>query len=118
MNPEKPIITEHTMIAWECPYYRVRRDQIRLQDGTEGLYHVLEMRDSVFVVPVLEDGRIVLIYSYRHTLGEWVWEVPAGGIKPDQSPENAARAELQEEIGGNASHLRFLLKARDRKSVV
>ncbi|MDQ7033274.1 MAG: hypothetical protein Q9P01_00100 [Anaerolineae bacterium] len=80
MSDSRPIQTVSSKIDWESPYYRIRRDDIRLQDGTAGVYNVLEIHDSVFVVPVLDDGRIVLIRNYRHTLSEWVWEVPAGGV--------------------------------------
>ncbi|MDQ7025338.1 MAG: NUDIX hydrolase [Anaerolineae bacterium] len=111
MSDSRPIQTVSSKIDWESPYYRIRRDDIRLQDGTAGVYNVLEIHDSVFVVPVLDDGRIVLIRNYRHTLSEWVWEVPAGGIEDGQTPDEAARAELLEEAGGTAKELRFLLKA-------
>jgi ADP-ribose pyrophosphatase len=82
-----------------------------LPDDSESVYYVLEMTGSVFIVPVLEDGRIVLIRNYRHTLAEWVWEVPAGGIEAGQAPDDAARAELLQEIGGTAQTLQFMLKA-------
>ena len=111
MSETHPITTVASTIAWKCPYYRIRCDEIRLKDGKKTVYNVVETPDSVFVVPVLEDGRIVLIRSYRHTLGEWVWEVPAGGIKTGQSAEEAARQELKEEIGGTADKIKFLMKA-------
>ena len=112
MAEEKaPIQTITSRIDWECPYYRVRRDAIRLPDGGEGIYSVVEAPDSVFVVPVTVDKRIVLIRNYRYTLQQWVWEVPAGSIKAGQSPGEAVRAELREEIGGATEHLQFLMKA-------
>jgi ADP-ribose pyrophosphatase len=111
MADSKPITVTASRIDWESPYYRIRRDEIRLADGTEGVYNVVEIHDSVFIVPVLDDGRIVLIRTYRHTLGEWVWEVPAGGIETHQTPDEAASAELLEEVGGTAKNLSFLLKA-------
>ncbi len=112
MAEEKaPIQTISSRIDWECPYYRVRRDAIRLPDGSAGIYNIVEAPDSVFVVPVTADNRIVLIRNYRYTLGQWVWEVPAGSIKAGQSPEEAAREELGEEIGGTSDNLQFLMKA-------
>lgn len=106
-----PIQQISTKLAWQSQWYQVREDAVRLPDGSEGVYNVLEMRDSVFVVPVLDDGRIVLIRNYRYPLQEWVWEIPAGGIKAGQSPDEAARDELLEEAGGVAQKLQFLLKA-------
>lgn len=108
---QKPIEATASRIVWESPWYRIRQDDLRLANGATGMYNVVEMPDCVFVVPVLEDGRIVLIRNYRHTLKEWVWEVPAGTIKPEQSPEEAVHAELLEEAGGIAEELIFLQKA-------
>lgn len=112
MAEEKaPIETLSSRIDWECPYYRVRRDAIRLPDGSDGVYNVVEAADSVFIVPLTSDNRIVLIRNYRYTLRQWVWEVPAGSIKAGQSPEEAAHDELREEIGGTSDKLQFLMKA-------
>lgn len=108
---EHPIETVSSRIDWECPYYRVRKDDIRLPDGNAGIYHVVDAPDSVFVVPVTENGEIVLIRNYRYTLKQWVWEVPAGSIKMGQSVEEAAREELREEIGGTTDDLQFLMRA-------
>lgn len=108
---EKPIKTLTSRIDWESPWYRVRRDEIVLPDGKEGVYNVLEMLDSVFIVPITAQGEIVLIRNYRHTLHEWIWELPAGGIKAGQTPQEAAADELLEEVGGTAKNWKFLLKA-------
>jgi ADP-ribose pyrophosphatase len=82
----------------------VRVDRVRLHTGAEIEYTYLETPAAVFVVPLLRDGRIVLIRQYRHPLREWVWEVPAGSIG-DESPEETARRELEEEIGGTCEEL-------------
>lgn len=106
-----PFKTLSSKIAWTCPYYTIRSDEIELQNGQTGLYRVIEIPDSVFIVPVLPDGRIVLIRNYCYPLKEWVWEVPAGGIKEGQTPLEAAQMELKEEIGGQTEEWRFLCKA-------
>jgi 8-oxo-dGTP pyrophosphatase MutT (NUDIX family) len=49
----------------------------------------------------------VLIYTFRYTVNNWCYEIPAGGVKPGQSLEEAARTELLEEIGGTATHLDY-----------
>jgi ADP-ribose pyrophosphatase len=51
------------------------------------------------LVPVADDGRIILVRQYRHPIGRWVWELPAGTLKPAEQPERAAARECQEEIG-------------------
>ncbi|MEM1943865.1 MAG: NUDIX hydrolase [Candidatus Caldarchaeum sp.] len=62
---------------------------------------------AVAIVPVLDDGRIVLIRQYRHAAREWLVEVPAGTIE-DESPEECARRELEEEVGYRADKLQKL----------
>lgn len=106
-----PIQNLASRIVWESPWYRIRQDNIRFPDGSTGVYNVVEMRSSVFVVPVLKDGRIVLIRNYRHTLRQWVWEIPAGTVLEGQEADDAARAELLEEAGGVADELIFMQKA-------
>ena len=114
---QHPIQQTSTKIAWHSQWFQVREDGVKLPDGTDGIYNVLEMRDSVFIVPVLTDGRIVLIRNYRYPLGEWVWEVPAGGIEAGQTPEEAAHEELLQEVGGVAGQMQFLLKANTMNGI-
>lgn len=106
----KPFTPISSKTAFSCPWYRVRQDAIYLPDGTVGQYNVVEAPECVFVVPVTTDGNIVLIHQYRYTVDAWVWEVPAGAIHAGQSPLDAARQELQEEVGGTSDHFTFLGK--------
>lgn len=53
---------------------------------------------AVAVVPFLEDGRLVLVEQFRHSVGSWMVEVPAGTIEKE-SPEECAARELEEETG-------------------
>lgn len=71
---------------------------------------VVKHGGSVVVVPVLADGRIVLVRQYRYAVGGFLWELVAGGIDPGESPRAAARRELEEETGYRARHLRRLLR--------
>lgn len=100
--PDDPYHTLKSQIAWRNPYYAVREDTVRYPDGSVGSYAVIEKPPSVFIVPLLDDGHMVLIHTYRYPLRRWEWEVPAGHVEPGQSLEDAARAELLEETGGRA----------------
>jgi len=77
--------------------------------GRPYTYHQLESKwDAVIVVPVLDDGRLVLERIYRHPYKAWLTEFPAGGIEPGEDPVVAAARELQEETGyraGRCTHL-------------
>jgi ADP-ribose pyrophosphatase len=54
---------------------------------------------SVVLIPVKDDGRIVMIRQYRPALERDLWELPAGNVNAGESPEAAARRECEEEIG-------------------
>lgn len=112
MNPFRKL---RSRIIAQNPWYTLRQDDLILPNGEEIIYNVVHKANAVWIVPVLEDGRVVLINQYRHPIEAWCWELPAGGIPDGQDPESIARRELKEEIGGQAAALTFL---GDRKSVV
>ena len=70
-------------------------------DGQPGIYGVVHFRHrAIGVVPVdVERDRILLVGQFRYTLGRYSWEIPEGGGRFDESPEEAARRELVEETG-------------------
>jgi ADP-ribose pyrophosphatase len=97
---KKPIGTVSSSIAWSCPWYNIRQDEILLPDGSSGTYNIVQKAPSVWIVPVTADGKIVLLRQYRYTVDDWCWEVPAGSVKHGQTPWQAAITELREETGG------------------
>lgn len=101
----KPYQTLASRILVENPWFRLRQDDIRLPNGQQAVYNVINKPDAVVIVPILTDGRMVLINQYRYPIEKWCIEVPAGGIPDNTPPEVAARNELAEEIGGQAQSL-------------
>ncbi|MEB3787380.1 MAG: NUDIX hydrolase [Desulfurococcales archaeon] len=91
----------------ECKGRRVRFQAglEELPDGRRILVDRVLFPDSVAVLPVDGDGGIILIRQYRPSTGEWLLEAPAGTIKEGEAPEEAARRELLEEAGLEASEL-------------
>ena len=83
----------------------LRVDTVETPEG-EVLYRkVVEYRKSAAVVPVLPDGRVLLISHYRHPVGKEVWDIPGGMIEPGEDPADSAARELQEETGYTAGKL-------------
>lgn len=54
---------------------------------------------STAIVPLKEDGKVVMIHQYRHPVRDFLLEIPAGTIEPGESPLDCARRELTEETG-------------------
>ena len=67
-------------------------------------------RGSVACLAVHDDGRVVLVRQYRHAVSSHVWELPAGRLDPNETPEAGARRELEEEVGLRAGRLEKLLE--------
>ena len=80
-------------------------DQVEEPGGVRAAREVVRHRGSVAALPVHADGRVVLIRQYRYAVDQFVWELPAGRLDPDESPEEGARRELEEEVGLHAGHL-------------
>lgn len=108
MVDELPFHVTSSQTVWSCRWYSVRQDQLLLSDGRAGEYNVVQKAEAVFVLPITPAGEVALIYTYRHPIQAWGWEIPAGNILPGQTAEEAARMELLEEVGGTAEKLTYL----------
>lgn len=86
----------------------VREDALELPDGREKVYPVMSLGASVGILPFLSDNQVILVRQYRHITKDFSWEIPGGGILPDEPPEEAAQRELREEAGYRAGRLRRL----------
>lgn len=103
--PFAPFGVARSERIYHSPWCGLRRDIVVLQNGAEREYHVFEIGDAVAVVPVLKDGRIVLIGQYRYPHGKTHWEIPAGRLHDGEAPDVAALRELREETGHRAGRL-------------
>lgn len=83
-------------------------DEVEEPEGVRAVREVVRQRGSVAALPVLDDGRIVLVRQYRYAVDERVWELPAGRIDPGETPEAGARRELEEEVGYAARAMELL----------
>ena len=65
-------------------------------DGQPGIYGVVHFKScAVGVVPLADDGRILLVGQHRYTLDAYSWEIPEGGVPVDEDPLEGARRELR-----------------------
>ncbi len=95
--------------VYEGPVFGIRRDEVIEPSGVRTTREVITHPGSVVVLPVLPDGRILLIQQYRHATRQYLWELVAGRMDPGETPKVAAGRELIEETGYRAKRLRVFL---------
>lgn len=98
-------LTEHATAREELlkgHFLHVVRDTVRLPDGGSATREYIRHPGAVMVVPLLDDGRVVLERQWRHPVGQVMTEFPAGKLSPGEDPLACARRELLEETGYSA----------------
>ncbi|HJQ35136.1 MAG TPA: NUDIX hydrolase [Pyrinomonadaceae bacterium] len=97
----------------DCRVFKVRRDTSADPRG-RGLhdFYVIEAPDWVNIIPLTEDGRVVLIEQFRHGTGEVSLEIPGGMVDAGEGPAEAAARELLEETGYEAPEVVPLGRSR------
>ncbi len=86
----------------EGGFLQVRRDDVRLPDGSTATREFIQHGGAVAVIPLLDDGRIVLVRQYRYPVAKVLLELPAGKRDPGEAQLVCAMRELQEETGYTA----------------
>ncbi len=92
---------------FQSAWFKLRQDELTLPSGSEITYTVIDHPGYALCVPVLSDGRAVMIEVHRHAVGATLLECPAGGLDGDE-PVIAARRELEEETGYRANKMTSL----------
>jgi ADP-ribose pyrophosphatase len=90
--------------------FGVRRDHLIEPTRTNAIREIVTHPGSVVVLPVFDDGRILIIRQYRHAAGQFMWELVAGHREPDEDFRGGAARELREETGYIARRYRKLLE--------
>ncbi len=87
--------------------FDVSLDRIR-EGEIEYEREIVSHDGSAVIVPVYADETVTLVKQYRHAAWKYLWEIPAGSLEKDESPETGARRELEEEVGTVAGKLELL----------
>lgn len=78
-------------------------DTMQLPNGKKAGWDFIKHNGAAAVIPVTEDGRIVMVSQYRNALERYTLEIPAGGLNPGETTITAAARELEEETGYRAT---------------
>jgi ADP-ribose pyrophosphatase len=95
----KPIVARTIRTVYEGRIFTVQVESITLPKGGDLEAEIVRHPGSVVIIPVTDSGEIILVRQYRHAIGRWAWELPAGSLKPGEDVKNAAIRECHEEIG-------------------
>ncbi len=83
-------------------------DTVTLPNGATIDLETIRHPGAAAVVPVKDDGTVVLIRQFRHAAGGFIYEIPAGKLHPGEDPLHCASRELEEEVGYRASSFELL----------
>ena len=87
------------MIVFEGRVFSVEVARVRFPNGHEHEQEIVRHAASVVLIPVQDDGRVILVRQFRAPLRKETWELPAGSLDPGETAEAAAARECEEEVG-------------------
>lgn len=88
--------------------FKVKNIDLPLPDGKIKTYELVDIQNAITILPIDDDGNVYLVEQYRIGAGKTLLELPAGKIEHHEDPLEAARRELREEIGMDASEIKPL----------
>ena len=91
-----------TNTLYEGMIVNIRRDVAELRDGTRVPREVVEHPGGVGIIPVTNDGKVLMVRQYRYPMEEELLEIPAGKLDDGEDPFDCAVRELSEETGCTA----------------
>ena len=90
--------------------FTIRRDNLRTPDGRTTKFDIVEHHGSVVILPIDNNGNLLLVRQYRHAAMDNLLELPAGTLDPAEEPAPCAAREIREETGMGAGKLEELGK--------
>jgi ADP-ribose pyrophosphatase len=88
-----------SQIIHKNPWWNYNLDSFEIPNGVHGEYHYVHTEGSSLIVPVMDNGKIILVNQYRYLRNRESIEFPCGGVKPGNTYDEMARLELEEETG-------------------
>lgn len=85
--------------VYQAHVFGVKRVHLRLPDGKERPYDLVDHADSITIVPLDDDGNLYFVNQYRVGVGGDLLELPAGVLEPGEDPLEGAAREVREETG-------------------
>lgn len=86
-------------VIYDSDWVRLVTSDVVLPDGTQVDHHVVRMPRPAAGTIIVDDDRVLMLWRHRFITDTWGWEIPAGGIDPGETPDQAAIRESAEESG-------------------
>lgn len=96
--------------VYDGAFLKVKRDTVRLPDGKHATREYVTHPGAVMVIPLFDDGRVLMESQYRYPIGKVMAEFPAGKLDPNEGALACAVRELREETGYTAREYVFLTR--------
>lgn len=110
--------TKTSAVVYENPWIKVFHEEVVTPKGTDGIYGVVHFKNTAIgVVPIDNEGNTWLVKQSRYSLNQYTWEIPEGGCPQNEDPLNAAKRELEEEVGLQANQWSELMRMHLSNSV-
>lgn len=112
--------TEKSSLVYKSQWMQVYEDSIIYNDNNDKnnkiinsshsikIYNRIKVDDTVIIMPIFEDGSLLMVEGYRHGVGENLLELPGGFIEKNEEPSQAAKRELFEETKYNCDSLELM----------
>ena len=99
MESRSPVRLHSRSLRHQGRIFRIEVDRVTLPTGHTLDMEVVRHPGSVVLLPMPSPDQIILIRQYRYSIDRYIWELPAGSLKPGEDPDAAAARECEEEIG-------------------
>lgn len=98
----------HTALVKKGRVFEFYTENVTLPHGITMDMDIIRHPGAAAIVPVMDDGRVLLLKQYRHAVGGFIWEVPAGTLDAHEDEMTCAKRELAEETGYTAGEMKKL----------
>jgi ADP-ribose pyrophosphatase len=95
-------------IVFQGRFLKIWRDDVELPNGHRSFREYIKHPGAAMIIPILPNGKILMIYQYRHAVGQVFLEFPAGKNDPGETSLQSAHRELQEEVHYQAAKMSLL----------